>query len=91
MKEDMFLILATKVKNVADLYIPGTADILTREWMEKHRIIIPEEVVIEIRYILKQSINKLGLTELRINAPNLPYRPLLIEIVNMSLKGCSFF
>ena len=91
MKEDMFPILATKVKNVADLYIPGTADILTREWMEKHRIIIPEEVVIEIRYILKQSINKLGLTELRINAPNLPYRPLLIEIINMSLKGCSFF
>ena len=90
-KKDMFPILANKVKNVADLYIPGTAEVLTRDWMEMHNLIVAEEVILEIKYILKQTFNKLGLGELRISAPLLPYRPLLIEIANMSQKGCSHF
>ena len=48
-----------------------------------------EEDVLEIRYILRQSFNRLGLQEESVSAPSLPYRPLLIEIAHKTQTGCN--
>ena len=87
-----FPVLASKVLSVADLYNPGTTKVLTKhEWKDKFNIDVKEEDIVEIRLILKNSLNALGLNENVVMAPCLPYRPLLIEIANSSSKGCSYY
>ena len=56
--------------------------------LETYGINASDEDITEIKYILRSAFRKLGLPE-EIVAPQLPFRPLLIEVATLSPKGCN--
>ena len=83
---------STIVANVCDFFEPGSGRMKAKEdWIDQFGIAVSDEDLLEVKYILRQSFNRLGLKEETVSAPSLPYRPLLIEIAHKTPTGCSFY
>ena len=53
--------------------------------------IIHENTYTEIKYIIKSSLEKLGLQPERLPVVELPYQPLLVNVATITLTGCSSY
>ena len=77
---------------MSDFYEPGTFQHHSRAEMEaRYGINISNESLLELHYIFKISRRNLGLRDDQAFPNFLPSQPLLINILNMSQKGCSLF
>ena len=91
-KETDFPAWATRIKTVNEFFYPGTLRPLTKEeWLQKYGVRVYDEDIIEIQYVLRSSFRKLGLHDGNLLAPQLPFRPLLIELANLSPSGCGIY
>ena len=62
-----------------------------QEFCEIYTCNISEEKYIDIRYILKSSIQKLKISSNRLIPANKPLKPLLIDLALLCNKGCSTY
>ena len=84
--------LSDKIKSVIDLLNPQTGKILRKhEIEEKYFIAIDEETVTQLHFILKSAYKSISLDYEHQATIDLPSRPLLIRIANMTNKGCSMY
>lgn len=87
-----FPIISKQIQKVADFFEPGTSRLLSRgELEQKYDLTIHETSLIELRFIIKQTIATIGLNIDTLKAPLYPSRPLLIDIVMMCQTGCSLY
>ena len=61
------------------------------EMENKFQILINEETLIEMHFIIDTTFRSLGTTARNFESPHLPCQPLLINVLNMSKKGCSVY
>ena len=91
-KHSAFPALSTKILSVTDFYKPGTCMLYTRdELITKYDIVISQETMIEIHYIIKNARRNLGLQVDISSEIVLPFQPLLMNIVNLTKTGCSVY
>ena len=91
-RERDFPELAGIVSTLSDFYYPGTNQIMQwAEFCERYRCNISEEKFIDIRYVLKLSIQKLKISSNRLYCANFPQKPFLIDLAFSTNKGCSSY
>ena len=61
------------------------------DFCERYTCNISFEKFIDIRYILKLSIQKLNLPNARLNCASFPQKPFLIDMSLCAVKGCSMY
>ena len=83
---------STAITNVCDFFESGSGRLKSKEdWYNNFGLVVSDADILEIKYILRQSFNRLGVRENTFLAPILPYRPLLIEIANTTTRGCNYY
>ena len=91
-KKSVFPTLSGKLITVSDVFRPGTGTLLTKAELERgFDIEVTEEDLIEMHFIIKQSRRNLGLNDNDAISTCYPFQPLLINIANMTKKGCNFY
>ena len=87
-----FPVLAQVLNTVGDFFEAGTNQICSKISLEvKIGSIIHENTYTEIKYIIKSSLEKLGLQPERLPVVELPYQPLLVNVATITLTGCSSY
>ena len=82
--------LSEKLSTMADFFDPQTGTLLSRAEMErKFKIVFNDETHLEFQYILRIARISLGLNDNDQVPVFQPFQPLLINIANLSTKGCS--
>ena len=91
-KKSIFPALSHKLSSIIDFYRPGTCILYTREeLMNVYNVIVTQETITELHYIIKNALRGLGLPE-NLSFENIhPFQPLLIYIVNLTKKGCNVY
>ena len=91
-KPSAFPNLSVKIKTMSDFYATGSGTMLTKTELEnKYQVTISEENLIELHYIIKTARQSLGITDNTSIPTFLPFQPLLINILNLTKKGCSTY
>ena len=91
-KESDFPEIVGKVFTLSDLFYPGTNKIM--EWVdfcERYACNISHNKFIDVRYILKLAVQKLHLSDVRLNSASSPQKPFLIDMSLCTVKGCSMY
>ena len=91
-KESDFPEVVGKISTLSDLFYPGTNKIM--EWAhfcERYAVNISFDKFLDIRYILKLSIQKLNLPNVRLHCASFPQKPFLIDMAMCTTKGCSMY
>ena len=84
--------ISQRIKTLSDFYKAGSSDKLSKMEMEnKFQILINEETLIEMHFIIDSTFRSLGTNARNFESPHLPCQPLLINVLNMSKKGCSVY
>ena len=92
LKKSDFPGISQTISTMSDFYEPGTFQHHSRAEIEaRYGINISNESLLELHYIFKISRRNLGLRDDQAFPTFLPSQPLLINILNMSQKGCSLF
>ena len=92
MKMTSYANLSEKIKTLSDFYYPGSTILYTKEELEAvYDVTISQESYIELKYIFHIACRKLGLNDTYPRPTFRPFQPLLIQIANVSLKGCSSY
>ena len=85
--ENNFPILYKKIKSLQDLFEVGSNTICTKPYLEqKFGIVIKECDFIELKYIIKCSVEKLGLLVKNLPMVQFPSQPLLVNIALLTKK-----
>jgi hypothetical protein len=80
------------MNTISDFYRPGSSTLLTKNELEqKYDIVIVDANLIELHYIIKMSMKNIGLKDNCSIVTILPYQPLLINIANITKKGCNVY
>ena len=91
-KYSTFPSLFNKISSIADFYRPGTCTFYTREeLMNVFNTDISPETLIEIHFIIKSARRKLGLQNDISTEIVYPFQPLLINLANLTNKGCNVY
>ena len=91
-KKSAFPEIAQKVRTVSDFYRPGSHEFLTKkEFDQKYQCEIGEDNLLEIHYILTTAKRGIGINDNNQIMNVLPFQPLLINMVNLTKKGCSIY
>ena len=91
-KSSTFPEISQKIKTISDFYKNGSSNKLSRVELENtFRVMISDETLIEMHFIIDTSFRALGLNVKNFKSPHLPCQPLLINVLNMSKKGCSVY
>ena len=91
-KPSIFPNISQKIKTVSDFFQAGSDILLTKLELEnKYQIEISEETLIEMNYIINCTFRGLGINQTNCISPFLPVQPLLINVSNVSKKGCGAF
>ena len=91
-KENNFPGLFSKIHNMWDFFKVGTNSLCAKEDLEERfDLKIDENSYIEVKYIIKTALEKLGLALDKLPQVHLPLQPLLINIATLSVKGCSSY
>ena len=92
LKPSAFPNLSLKIKTMSDFYIIGTGTLLTKDELEERfQVEVSEENFIELHYIIKIARQCLEINDDCSIPTFLPYQPLLLNIVNLTKKGCSAY
>ena len=77
---------------MSDFYVCGSGTMLSKNELEnKYQVMISEESFIELHYVIKTARQRLGIKDDSSIPTFLPFQPLLINIVNLTKKGCSTY
>ena len=91
-KTSAFPNLSHKIKTISDFYQTGTRTLLTKQEIEdKYQIILSEESLVEFHYIIHTTLRSLEINENTLEPIFLPFQPLLINIANLTKKGCNLY
>ena len=91
-KPSSFPTFSHKIKTISEFFQAGSNNLLTKLELENtYKIEISEESLLEINYIINTTFRSLGINQMNFVAPFLPIQPLLINISNVSKKGCGSF
>ena len=91
-KKTVFPTISSKINAISDFYSPGTQNLYTREELENvYNLEISNESLLEIHYIIKLALRNLGFKDNQSIISFLPTQPLLINILNMTKKGCNVY
>ena len=91
-KRTFFPGLSDEIFTLADLLCPTTGDLLSwAEMTEVYKYNITQETYVELKYIFKITKTSLGLPESRRLLHEKPYQPLLISLINKTVRGCSVY
>ena len=91
-KQTAFPNLAEKINTISDFYHHGSGTLLTKPELEnKYQIILSEETLMELHYIIKTARRSLEIKDSSIIQTFSPFQPLLINIVNLTKKGCGIY
>ena len=89
-KKTSFPTIASKVNTISDFYKPGTSCTLSKtEFENKYNVIITDETLLQFHYIFRMARGTLGLG--RESTTFYPTQPLLINIANLTKKGCNVY
>ena len=81
-----------KVTTLANFFTPGSNTLMNYEtFKDSTRINIDKAKYIDIRYIIKLSLQKLRLSESRLAIISYPLIPTLIDIALATKKGCGLY
>ena len=81
-----------KIKTISDFFKEGSCDLLTKIELEtKYQIELNEEDILEMHYIINTTFRNLGINMRNSSSPFPPTQPLLINLANISKKGCSSY
>ena len=91
-KMTAFANISEKIKTMSDFYRPGTTTLYTKDELETvYSINISRESYIELKYIFHIACRKLGSNDSCPMPTFRPSQPLLIQIANKTIKGCSVY
>ena len=91
-KKTVFPTISSKINAISDFYSPGTQNLYTREELENvYNLEVSNESLLEIHYIIKLALRNLGFKDNQSIISFLPTQPLLINILNMTKKGCNVY
>ena len=91
-KKLSFINISSKIKTISDFYEPETSRLFTKDQFENaHNLQINNDDFIELNYIIKSALRKLGLQDNHDICTFLPSQPLLIDILSLTKKGCSTY
>ena len=77
---------------MSDFYVSGSGTMLSKNELEnKYQVMISEESFKELHYVIKTARQRLGIKDDSLIPTFLPFQPLLINIVNLTKKGCSTY
>ena len=89
-KKQTFPIIANKIDLIADFFKPQTTELMNLQDLNNvYGIILDENTFIELQYIIKTSLQSLGLNTGQLSEIFLPLQPLLVNISLLSKKGCN--
>ena len=89
---EMFLEIAGSVSILSDFFYSNTNDLMNREdFCTKYNLEVAENNFVEIRYIIKTALQKIGCPLNKVLPVSHPNKPLLIDVALATLKGCSFY
>ena len=84
--------ISDKIKTVADFFYHGTNEIMQyNHFCERYECNISEVKYIDIRHTIAVALQKLKLPLARLNIAQYPQKPILIDILLSTPKGCSFY
>ena len=76
---------------MSDFFYSNTNVLMNREdFCTKYNLEVAENNFIEIRYIIKTALQKIGCPLNKVLPVSHPNKPLLIDVALATLKGCSF-
>ena len=88
-KASSFPNFSHKIKTISDFFEGGSHNLLSKIDLEnKYQIELSEENILEMHYIIKTTFRSLGIDQRNFLSPCLPTQPLLINLANISKKGC---
>ena len=91
-KETDFPNISRKINYLQDFFKVGTNEFLTQQELEeKCECPVTQETYIELSYIVKTSLQKLGMRKEKLPIVQLPVQPMLVGIANITNKGCSSY
>ena len=91
-KKTDFPEISEKITYLLDFFKLGTNELLTRQEIEeKFDVQISQDTYIELSYIVKTSLQKIGMRLDKLPLVQLPVQPALIAIATMTKKGCSSY
>ena len=92
LKKIDFSEISDKVVYFQDLFKVGSNDLLSKaEIEEKCDTMLSQETYIELSYIMKTSLRKVGFRLENLPIVQLPIQPLLINIATLVTKGCNTY
>ena len=81
-KKSTFPTLSHKINSIIDFYHPGTCTLYTREeLMNTYNVLLTQETLTELHYIIKKAWRSLGLRENISFENTYPFQPFLINII----------
>ena len=90
--EKIFPEIIGKVSTLSDFCLPGSNILMDwNQFCEHWGCDISQEKLTDIRYIIKLSIQKLKISNNRLNGANRPMRPFLIDLALSANSGCSLY
>ena len=91
-KESDFPNISQHFKYFQDFFEVGTKDLVSKAAIEeKCNIQLSLETYIELKYIIKTSLQKIGLRQDNLPLVQLPIQPILINIATLVNKGCNIY
>ena len=91
-KKSTYPILSQKVSTMSDFFHPESGVLLSRIEIERRfNFVLEEETYLEFQYIFRIARRILGLNDEYKIKNFLPSQPLLINIANLTKKGCSSY
>ena len=89
-KRNDFPEIAQKITYFQDFFKIGTKNLLSKvELEEKYNLQLNQETYIELSYIVKSSLQKIGLRQENLPIVQLPIQPILTNIATLVVKGCN--
>ena len=91
-KETDFPNISRNINYFQDFFKIGTNELLThQELEEKCERRLTQETYIELSYIVKTSLQKIGMRREKLPPIQLPVQPMLVGIATMTNKGCNSY
>ena len=89
-KKTDFPEISRKITFFQDFFKIGTNEVLSREELQlKYEIEININTYIELSYIIKSTIQKIGLRRENLPIVQLPIQPVLVNVAMLTEKGCN--
>ena len=91
-KKSAFPTISAKINTISELCIPGTGNLYNKAELENNlELVVSDEDWTELKYIIKLANRSLGIQDDHQFTNFLPRQPLLIELLNLTKKGCNVY